>query len=374
MALSTQSFVQTVNNAVTAVQSYAANLIDTTVGSVQRAILEANAAIVMWLQGLILQVASITRAATSSGNDLDTWFADYGFIRLNATPATGVVTFSRFTATAQTVVPIGAQVKTGDFSQIYTVTVDITNPAYSSTLGGYILAVGVSAVSVPVVSVNASAAANAVAGAVNTLGQAIGGIDAATNVSSFSGGTNAESDTAARTRFVAYIASLSKATKTAIGFALTNLKPGMTYSFTENLTYGGVAQNGYFYVVVDDGTGSPSGTFLSSASNAIDLVRAVSTTFGVFAPVLLTANVTMTITTSAGYNHSTTATQVQAAIIAYINAPSIGGLVAWSRLAQIAYDTSAGVTNVSAVLLNSATADIQATSQQAIRVGTIVIT
>ena len=47
----------------------------------------------------------------------------------------------------------------------------------------------------------------------------------------------------------------------------------MTYTLVENQTYAGATQYGYFYVVVDDGTGSPSSTLLSSVANAIDAVR-----------------------------------------------------------------------------------------------------
>ncbi|MFX7996843.1 baseplate J/gp47 family protein, partial [Acinetobacter baumannii] len=91
------------------------------------------------------------------------------------------------------------------------------------------------------------------------------------------------SDTALRTRFIAYVASLSKATKNAVGYAITSLKQGLVYSLVENQTYAGATQYGYFYVVVDDGTGSPSSTLLATVANAIDAVRPLTSTFGVFA-------------------------------------------------------------------------------------------
>ncbi|MFX8028091.1 baseplate J/gp47 family protein, partial [Acinetobacter baumannii] len=106
-------------------------LVDLTVGSVLRAIVEANAAVVVWLEGLLLQVLAITRAATSSGADLDSWVADFGVTRLPAVAATGIVTFSRFTTTQQVLVPVGATVQTADGTQQFTVTIDTTNPAYN---------------------------------------------------------------------------------------------------------------------------------------------------------------------------------------------------------------------------------------------------
>lgn len=370
MAISTQSFATIVQNSVTAVQGTAKTLVDPTVGSVLRAFLEANAAIALWLQGLVMQVAALTRFATSSGSNADSWAADYGFTRLPAQAAQGSVTFSRFTNTTQAVIPVGSQVQTADGTQKYTVIADTTQTAYNSTLNAYVIAAGTSSANATVQAVNTAAASNAVAGFINTLSQSIPYVDTVTNAAGFTNGSDPESDAAFRTRFVAYIASLSKATKTAIGTAITSLQIGLVYTLTENFTYAGSAQQGYFYVVVDDGSGSPSGTLLASVTNAVDAARPVGTSFAVFAPVVVTANVAMTITTSSGYIHSAIVTLVQAAIAAYVNTLPLGTSLTYTRLAQIAYDASPAVTNVTGVTLNSATADLTATAQQVIKLGT----
>lgn len=372
-SIQTQDFVTLVRNQVTAVQGYAKVLVDLTVGSILRAIVEANAAVVIWLQGLILQVLAITRAATSSGADLDSWVADFGVSRLPATFATGQVTFSRFTSTQQAVVPVGSTVQTGDGTQQYTVTADTTNPAYNGTLGGYVMAVGVASVSVPVKAVTAGAAANAVIGAVSTIVGAISGVDTVTNAAAFTNGADAESDAALRTRFIAYVASLSKATKSAVGYAITSLQQGVTYSLVENETYGGTAQMGYFYAVVDDGSGAPSSTFLSTVSSAIDAVRPLCSSFGVFAPVVVNASVAMTVTVAAGYDAAATKALVSNALKSYINSLSLGQSLHYSRLAQVAYDASPGVTNVTGVTLNGGTADLTATAKQVVKWSAVVV-
>ena len=59
--LSLQNFTSLVQNMAAAVQASAASLLNLTVGSTLRAILEANASVVLWLQWLILQVLSLTR-------------------------------------------------------------------------------------------------------------------------------------------------------------------------------------------------------------------------------------------------------------------------------------------------------------------------
>lgn len=373
MALQTQDFVTLVRNQVTAVQGYASVLVDTRVGSILRAILEANAAVVIWLQSLIVQVLAITRAATSSGSDLDSWVADYGMTRLAATYASGQVTFSRFTATQQVVVPIGAAVQTGDGSQQYSVVVDATNPAYNAGLGGYVMAAGVASVTVPVIATVAGAAGNVIAGSVTTITGAIAGVDTVTNAAGFVNGADAESDPALRTRFIAYVRSLSKATKDAVGYAITSLQQGVTYSLVENETYAGSVQMGYFYVVVDDGTGAPTGTFLSTVYNAVDAVRPLTVSFGVFAPVVVNAAVVMTVTIAAGYDAAATRTLVSNAVKAYINSLSLGQPLRYSRLAQIAYDASPGVTNVTGVTLNGGTSDLTATAKQVIKWSSVTV-
>lgn len=373
MAINTQDFTTLVRNQVTAIQGAASGLVDLTVGSILRAVVEANAAVILWLQGMILQLLATTRAATSSGADLDSWVADFGLSRLPGVAASGSVTFSRFTAAQQAVVPIGATIQTGDGSQKFAVSIDTANPAYSAGLGGYVLAAGVASISVPVAASSAGVAGNALIGQINTLTQSIPGIDTVSNAAAFANGADAETDDALRARFVAYVASLSKATKAAILYAITSLNQGMVGVLIENQLYSGATQNGYFYAVVDDGSGAPSSGLLSTANNAIDAVRPFTVSFGVFAPVVVTANIAMTITTASGYDHTATALLVNAAIQGYVNALTLGQTLTYSRLTQLAYDASPGVTNVTSVTLNSGTADLTVTSKQVIKCGTVAV-
>src|SRR5579863_3257606 len=100
MQLQLRSFDTIVASAAAAVQAAAATVLDLTVGSVTRAVLEANAGLGLWMQWLILQVLQATRAATSAGSDLDTWMADFGVTRQSAVAASGIVTLARFSPAA----------------------------------------------------------------------------------------------------------------------------------------------------------------------------------------------------------------------------------------------------------------------------------
>ncbi len=370
--LPTQTFTAIVQNTVAAIQGGAAKLLDLTVGSVLRAIVEANAAVVLWLQGLILQVQTLTRAATSQGSDLDSWVADYGLTRLPAVASTGPVTFSRFTTTQPAVIPAGTTVQTADGTQPFTVPADTTNSAWNATLNGFVIAVNVTSVTVGVQAANAGTQGNVLAGTITAITQPISGVDTVTNASAFTNGVNAETDAALRTRFVLDLASLSKATKIAIGSAIANIQQGLEYTITEDYDYTGAYDPGFFYVVIDDGTGHPSSTLQSTVANAIEAVRPVTSRYAVFAPVVVTANVSMTITSASGYTHSTVVGNVGTALTNFINALPLGTELPYTQLASVAYDV-AGVINVTAVLLNSGTSDLTATNQQVIKSGTISV-
>lgn len=367
------SLSQAVANMAASVQAKAKVLVDFTVGSVTLAIVEATAQVVVWLEGLILLLLATVRASTSNGTDLDTWMADYGLFRLAATSSTGQVTFSRFTSTYQAIIPVGAVIQTADGTQQFTVIADATQTAYSSTLDGYIIAAGISSAVATVQAVNSGTVTNVLANTITVLTQAIQYVDTVTNAAGFTNAVDTETDTAFRTRFIAYINSLSKATKAAIGAAILAVQQGLSYVLVENQSYGGVTDMGYFYVVLAYGDTVPSSTQISSVSNAIDAVRPITSTFGVFAVVSVTANVSMTITTASGYVHADVATLIQTAIQKYISSMAIGQTLYYTRLAQIAYDASPGVTDVTNILLNSATSDLTITNQQIATAGTILV-
>lgn len=371
--LTIQNFTQYVQMQATAIQGRAAQILDFTIGSVLRALVEANASVLLWLQGLILQVLALTRAATSTGPDLDTWVGDYDLTRLGSVAATGMVTFSRFTPSVAAVVPIGALVQTADGTQQFTVTLDGSLLAYSASQGGYVLSAGTASINVPVQAVTAGVAGNVVAGAISQIGSAVPGVDTVTNNVIFTDGLDPETDTALRTRFLLYIQSLSKATPISVGAAVQSVQQGLYWYTVENEDYQGNVLPGYFYVVLDDGSGAPPSSLIDTVAYAIDTVRPIGVNFDVFPPVLIQASVAMTITTTAGYTHATIVGQVGTALTQYINSLSLGQTLPFTRLAQVAYDTSIAVTNVTAVTLNGTTADLAATPKNIIRAFTIVV-
>jgi uncharacterized phage protein gp47/JayE len=368
MQLQLQNFQTLVANAAAAVQGAATQLIDLTIGSTLRAILEANAAIGLWMQWLIVQVLATTRAATSNGADLDSWMGDFSLTRLPASAATGQVTFARFTPTQQALVPASATVRTADGSQSFTVNTDPTNAAWNAALAGYIIGAGISGVTVPVTAATPGSVGNVQSGAISLLATAISGVDTATNAAPLQGGLDAESDAALRTRFAVYLASQARATPLAIGNAILSVRQGLNYTLQEN-----TPTMGSFIVTIDDGSGAPPASLLSEIATVVEAVRPIGSLYAVQPPSVLTANVSMAITTAPTAVHLTIASNVVAALTAAIDALTIGAPLPWSRLTQIAYAADPNVINVTSVLLNLATADLVPSQSGLIKAGTVQV-
>ncbi len=367
MLLPLQNFTTLVGNAVAAVQGSAAQLLDLTVGSTLRAVLEANASLALWLQWLIVQVLQMTRAATSVGPDLDTWVGDFSLTRLPAVAAAGQVTLARFVATAAASVAPGVAVRTGDGLQTFTITADPTNPAWQAASSTYVLAAGVAAITVPVQAVTAGAAGDVQPGAISLIAAAVPGVDTVTNAAPLAGGVDAESDAALRARFQTFLATLSRATPLAIGSAVQATRQGLTWTLVENVATDGSSRPGGFIVTVDDGTGQPSAATLQAAAAAIEATRPVGTTYAVRPPAIVSVSVELAVIVGAAASHATVAANVAQALTTYVDGLAVGAALSYSRLVQVAYNADPNVTNVLGVLVNGGTADIAAGSEGVIK-------
>jgi hypothetical protein len=371
MAVSTNTFSQFVQNSVAAIQGMASQLLDLTVGSVLRSFVDAYSLLALWLQAEILQVAALTRFATSFGADADSWGAQFGFDREDGNPASGTVTFSRFTPTAQATVAVGTVVQTQTGVQ-YGVIADTTQPSFNATLNAYVLPASTSSITATVEALVSGASGNAIAGFINVLGSSIPGVDTVTNAAAFQNGNDPQTDEEYKAGFPGFLQSLSKGTPAAIAFAIQQLGENVDFTYTENENRDGTFNPGFFFVIADDGTGNPSSGFLATVGAAIEAVRGDSITFAVFPPTIVTANVAMVITTDGSVVHAAAVAAVEAAIEAFINALPIGATLPFNILPSIAFGVQ-GVTNATGITLNGGTADINTTAQQIIKAGTVAV-
>lgn len=374
MAISWLGKTSAVRQFVAAVQASANAAVDASEGSITLALAQAATGAFLWLQALIAKVVLLTRAATSTGTDLDSFFADWFFYRLPAVSATGQATFSRATTTAPATVPIGQLISTGVNSGIqFFVTTDTTNPAYSASAGGYIINIGTASVTVPVSALVPGAAGNVLANTITSFVAPIPGVDNVANAAPLTNGADAESDAAFRSRFQLYIQSLREGTVAAIRSAVANLQQNIICTILENKEPNLSADNGYLTIIVDDGSGTPSSTLLTNASLAVDAVRAAGIRFGVIAPIVQTNAVACTVVSQDTTQHANDIALATAAIQKYANGLLPGATLYWPRLYQVAFDSSANIVDVTGLLLNGGTTDRTAAANTVNKAGTVTV-
>jgi Baseplate J-like protein len=113
-------------------------------------------------------------------------------------------------------------------------------------------------------------------------------------------------------------------------------------------------------------------SLLSSVFQAVDSVRPLGSVFSVQPPILTTANISMTLTTSV-QSQSAAIAAVTTAVGTFINTLPIGAPLPLTRLAQIAYDASSVVTNVGSLMINGSATDLVPGASGVIRVGSMSV-
>lgn len=371
--LPTKSFNQIVIDTTAGIQGRAAKLINFSQGSSLRAIVEGFAGLFLWFQVLVLKMLQASRLSTSSGIDVDTFTADFmpivpgsittalptGSPRLGAQAASGTVTYTRFTAGPVTCfVPVGATQSTNDGNNTkFIVTTNLTFATYRvGPPAGYLLAANVASIIVPVQCAVAGIIGNVSVGAIGTITSSVTGLDTVANTAAFTNGADQELDSALKQRFSAYILGLSRGDYFGLNASIEGASVTVQWTLTENYNFDGSYHPGYFLVITDDGSGTPSPAFLTLITNAAQAVRPLGIQCAVLSPTIVLANVSMQIKTATGYDHNTVVAQVSAAIALNINSLGLGVSLPWTQLASWAYAIP-GVTSVANVLLNGSAGD-----------------
>ncbi len=355
MQLALQDFTALVRTQAAAVSASCRTLLDLSVGSVLRAVLEANASVALWMQWLIMDVLATTRAATSHGADLDSWVADFGLWRLGAVPAAADVRFSRAVTGVAAVVPVGALVRTvpaaGDEAQVFAVSDDASRAEWTGS--GYQLAAGASSILLPVRAVMAGRGGNVQAGTLQLMASAVPGVDQVTNQVAASGGMDAETDPALRARFAEFMDSRTRATAQAVKFAVQGVRAGLFVQVVDRVDSAGALRAGHFTVLIDDGSGVPPAALVAEVASAVDAVRALGATFSVRGPVTVRVNVTMRARAP-----TEARLVVQAAVLKHLAGLAVGVSVAPSRIVQVAHEADTRVELVSDVLVNGVAGEL----------------
>lgn len=373
MSLPVKSATQLVNDQTAAMQSAAGQTLDFAIGSILRAVVESNMGNSLWLQAMVTALLAVTRLSSSSGTDVDTFIGDFGLSRIPAVAATGSVIFSRFTATNSATIPVVTLVSSVANGVSYAVIVDTNNPYYHADLNAYVIPALTSSISVPVQATTAGANTNVLSNQITTINSVLVNVDSVTNPDPFTNGKDQESDDSVKRRFVLYLASLFRATKQALEFAVELVPEVKKYIIIENKDINDVTYYGYFFIIIDDGTGNASSGLISRVSASVENYRGLTIAYSVFPPVQFPISIVAHVHTDGTVADSVVHDQVVAAYQAFISAQDFRALFAYSRVPAIAYGANSTITDVTNYTLNGGTSDIQLVGQEIMTIGTITI-
>lgn len=321
-----------------------------------------------FLQAQVQLVVALSRAQTSTGDDLDSWMAQFNFTRLGSTFATGPVTLSKATASAvQIQIPVGSVIQTVGGAVQYEVVADTDELAFNTTLNAYVLPAGQLSVTATVQAIVGGSASNVSGNTLTQFGSNVAGIDSVTNPAPITNGIDAESDQNFRIRFVLYLATLAKATKNALLAAAMSVQQGLAVTLLENQQPDGTPLLGSFTGVVDDGSGEPPTSTLNAVFAAFDATRAFSVQPFVVQPIPLAAVVTLSVRLATGVVAATTNTAVQTAVVLAVNALAPSATLYVSEVVAAALSVTGVVSVNSGITINGLSQDLVPTIQQEIR-------
>lgn len=334
------------------------------------ALAEGDATQINWLQALCKAIYIFSRASTAQNEDLDSWMNDFGFLRLAATKAKGQVELSLNTArTYSSVVPVGKIVQTLGGAIQYQIIQDNTQSAWSDAFGGYVFQAGQTSIIVTAEALVAGSAYNVQPGQLAYFASSGTNADKVVNLASITNGVDAESDDQFRQRFILWINSLSKNTRPSIQAAVMSVEQGLNFNLAENTDQNGNPRNGFFTVVVDDGSGNTPQPVLDLVTAAVEAVRGFTIEYTVVRATKLSVSASLNIKVNSGVSAQPIQQKVVGAIVDYINALKIGQTLYVYDLIGIALNADPNVlaVQVGSALVNSSEADVSATIFQVIR-------
>lgn len=345
---------------------------NTTQGSVVRAIFRAVSGVGAWFQATALDVLRATRLTSSTGTDVDSWVADFGLTRLPASAASGQLTFSRFGGSTPAAVPVGTLVKTGDTSLSFVVVADTSNQRYNPLTSAYEIPADTYSMTVSAQAIAPGSAANVIAGAISLVSSSIG-LDQVTNPMAFSGGIDAESDDALKARFQAYVASLARATLSAIRAAIAGTRQGLRYTVVANTDPSGAFRPGHMTITVDDGSGAPSDAIIAAVAASVDAAKALAETYSVLPPLTVAANVSLYYQVADGVDRALFLLPIEQAITRHISSLGIGQPLRFSRIFSLAFGVSDSIADVGGVVINGLPADLNPGARGLVLAGVISV-
>jgi len=309
---------------------------DFSVGSIARTLMEASA---IEIEELYLQILLGLQEAIPVAV-----FDSFDFPRLPEVAASGVVRFTGTSSLSEIVIPAGTRLKTVSSEYEYSTQIDA------------VIAPGQTYVDALAYCTIPGAAGNCEAGLVTVLVTSVSGITSMSNALPFSNGADAETDAARKTRFSAYISTLSHGTASSIKYGVSQtVVRSELGNVIEKVAHAVLIEpyvedpnqpTGLVNVYIHNGVGSTSEQLVFSAKQNIDGYvasdgtpvvgwKAAGVLVNVFAAEEMAVPVTATITMNAGASNAAVVELALNLVNKYILALDIGAQVIRSELIAI---------------------------------------
>lgn len=260
-------------------------------------------------------------ASTATGSYIDKHAKDRGLKRNPAVKATGEVTFSVNTARDESIlIPQGTIVGTSGDNCIRFVT-DISATLYAGLLSR----------TVPCSAEIAGYEGNVSSGSVDVIITNVLGIDSVTNRSSFSGGSDAESDESLRNRVLNTYVSVSNGTNAAYYIKLAETVDGVKSANVIPRARG----TGTVDVYLEGYNAEVSETVVNDVQRIMDEQRELNVDVRVRAATALPISLGFVIMLKDGYELNDVADNIRAALYNYMNSLRIGDDVLEAYLGHI---------------------------------------
>lgn len=370
MAFQTKDFRSIVAAMINTSRANGSRVTDFSVGSVARTLMEAPAIEIeeLYLQMLLGLQESIPTAV----------FTSFNFERLAAVSASGTVRFTCVSSASAIRIPAGTRVKSDSSALEYATQVDAP------------IAAGGTYADVQVACTTTGLSTNCAAGTLTTMVSPVAGIVSVTNLAAFLNGADVEADAARKTRFHAYIASLSRGTVAALQY-------GASRSVVRNAS-GDVIERAAHVAVIEPYLTNPTeptalvNVYIHNGTGvtSLDLVAAVSqdlhgyvapdgtlvtgwkaagVKLNVFAATEISINITATIAMVGGASNAAALVTAQAAVADYITSLGIGEPVIRSELVSRVM----GISGVYNVTMTDPANDVAITATQKVVPGTVTL-
>lgn len=307
-------------------------------------------------------------------------FTTFGFDKIAAEAASGVVRFSTggALATAPITVPAGTVVRVPGGSKSY------------ATRSAGTIQIGQSYVDILVSAQTPGVVGNTASTTITEMGTNVAGINSVLNPAPLINGRNEETDDERKTRFQGYISTLARGTKGAVEYGARQAKiVDSNGLITEYVAHASVVEPwlddplepvALIYAYIHNGASATSSALVAQAQKVIDGYydsgsavsgwKAAGVNAVVWAASDVEVDVTGSLTAKAGYDEGTLIAAATEAVKAYIQGLNVGEPVILSELIAIIKRDVEGVYNIT---LSSPTADVACDISEKAIPGTVVI-